>query len=1061
MAFLEWRKFHFFDLKKNIDEGRLSNLFKESSITTTSAGNNHLVIGDSLGQIHIISRSWNVSTFRAYEISITHTHQLRNSPLLVTIGNDEPGINPLIKVWDTSRLDKNGVPFCFRVTRAVAGSKAVKVSVLAVHENLQLMAVGFVDGSFILYRGDITRDRSSKHKLFKDLTSVITGLAFKVLVNSSYLFVATDRSVVVYNITYKDKEQKYPLDNIGCATNCSVLADSTQESHFMVARNDAIYCYTSDGRGPCYAVDGEKVMLEWFRSYLIIISKSNRLGYTNTSNEISSNASQGDLITVLDIYNKFIVFSCIIPNISAILNEWGSFFILDQENNIYHLDEKDLQSKLSLLFKKNLYDVAIRIAKSQQYDLDGLVEIFKQYGDHLCEKGDYAGAIEQYIKTIGKLEPSYVIRRFLDSQHLEKLTMYLQALHRQGQATEDHTTLLLNCYTKLNNAVGQSDSLKEFILSKDTDLNYDVDVAIKVCRQGSPAEALMLAKKHEKHDWYIKIQIEDHQKYSDVLDYIGNLNFEEADHYMKLYGKVLVEHIPSESTQFLKRLCTNYKPSSCPIISENMITGNYDIIQKSDPEDFIHLFLNNSERLVEFLEHLIAEGCILSMSVYNTLLEHYLHVWSSLEGVSEKNKLSQKTLKLLQNPDIKYDKYQALVVCHMHNFSEGILYLYEEQKLYQQILRYHISKNDPNSVLACCRRFGHQEPTLWVQVLWSCVRDNKQPSIELLNEVLTVIAKEKLFSPQLVIDAVGTGNAEISLGHIRSYIMNEFLQETKKINETSELTKNYQKDTNQLKEHLETLKSGVIVIRGSRCAACHHPLELPTVHFLCNHSFHQHCFQSFSDDENECPTCQPENKSLWELLQAREYNKDLHETFHSQLEKTHDGFSVAAEYFGRGVFYNYKVLRDENLEKNLGLPENADLKLSSKLPANIPQNFKNYGPGAEARIRQMENSRAQVSLDSVSEGRMRMQENRYSSSVSSTSSKGTSSQFKPKSYEQKSMLSSSKTEHKRQSISRNPFEDDYDETKNPFYEDEDDDDLDKNNPFSEAYDCDKNLNPFN
>lgn len=38
--------------------------------------------------------------------------------------------------------------------------------------------------------------------------------------------------------------------------------------------------------------------------------------------------------------------------------------------------------------------------------------------------------------------------------------MYLQALHKQGLATEDHTTLLLNCYTKLNN----TEKLKEFIM---------------------------------------------------------------------------------------------------------------------------------------------------------------------------------------------------------------------------------------------------------------------------------------------------------------------------------------------------------------------------------------------------------------------------------------------------------------------------------------------------------------------------------------------------------------------------------------------------------------------
>lgn len=46
----------------------------------------------------------------------------------------------------------------------------------------------------------------------------------------------------------------------------------------------AIYCYTSDGRGPCYAVEGQKVMLEWFRSYLVIIAKeSETLRKTSTT----------------------------------------------------------------------------------------------------------------------------------------------------------------------------------------------------------------------------------------------------------------------------------------------------------------------------------------------------------------------------------------------------------------------------------------------------------------------------------------------------------------------------------------------------------------------------------------------------------------------------------------------------------------------------------------------------------------------------------------------------------------------------------------------------------
>lgn len=39
-------------------------------------------------------------------------------------------------------------------------------------------------------------------------------------------------------------------------------------------------------------------------------------------------------------------------------------------------------------------------------------------------------------------------------------------------------------------------------------------------------------------------------------------------------------------------------------------------VDKANPEDFIHLFLNNSERLVEFLEHLVKT---------NTKLVHYIN----------------------------------------------------------------------------------------------------------------------------------------------------------------------------------------------------------------------------------------------------------------------------------------------------------------------------------------------------------------------------------------------------------------------------------------------------
>ena len=54
----------------------------------------------------------------------------------------------------------------------------------------------------------------------------------------------------------------------------------------------------------------------------------------------------------------------------------------------------------------------------------------------------------------------FVCVQFLDAQRIHNLTAYLQALHKAQLATEDHTTLLLNCYTKLKDV----SKLDEFIM---------------------------------------------------------------------------------------------------------------------------------------------------------------------------------------------------------------------------------------------------------------------------------------------------------------------------------------------------------------------------------------------------------------------------------------------------------------------------------------------------------------------------------------------------------------------------------------------------------------------
>lgn len=208
------------------------------------------------------------------------------------------------------------------------------------------------------------------------------------------------------------------------------------------------------------------------------------------------------------------------------------------------LDEQFIQTKLDALYRKNLYTLAVTVAENAGMDAAGVAEIHKRYGDYLYDKGDFDGAMTQFTQTLGHLQPSYVIRQvcslhvchsngahdqFLDAQRIHNLTAYLQALHSHGLANPDHTTLLLNCYTKTSDHAALDAFLRSETHKADQgdgqdDLPFDLETAVRVCRQAGFFEhASYLAKRYGRHEEYLRIQIEDAGKYGEALRYLRNL----------------------------------------------------------------------------------------------------------------------------------------------------------------------------------------------------------------------------------------------------------------------------------------------------------------------------------------------------------------------------------------------------------------------------------------------------------------------------------------------------------------------------------------------------------
>ncbi|KAM5132463.1 vacuolar protein sorting-associated protein 11 homolog [Mantella aurantiaca] len=891
-VFLQWRRFVFFEKESvRCGEGGKA-LSLPPGLIVCDSGRGSLVFGDMTGQIWFLSRSLQLTSFQAYKLRVTHLHQLKQHSILVSVGEDEEGTNPLVKVWNLEKRD-GGNPLCTRIFPAIPGNKPTVVSCITVHENLNFMAIGFADGSVILTKGDITRDRHSKTQILHEGSYPVTGMAFRQTGKTTHLFVVTTENVKAYELSHKD----YPfteLDSRGCSLRCSTMSDPSQDMQFVVAGNECVYLYQPDERGPCFAFEGHKLTVHWYRGYLIIVT-SERPDLAARSGD--SQVPDRQILTIYDLGNKLIAYSCILTEVVDVLAEWGSLYVLTHDGLLHAFHEKDTQTKLEMLFKKNLYVMAISLAKSQHLDSDGLSEIFRQYGDHLYNKGDHDGAIQQYIRTIGKLEPSYVIRKFLDAQRIHNLTAYLQALHLQSLANADHTTLLLNCYTKLKDSA----HLEEFIKANVDEVHFDVEIAIKVLRQaGYHSHAMYLAEKHAHHEWYLKIQLEDIKNFQEALRYIGRLPLPQIESNMKCYGKILMYHVPNETTQLLKDLCTNFA----------QLEGR----KKANPEEFIPIFANNPSELKSFLEHIIQVLTDSPQGVYDTLLELRLQNWAHERDPQARQQLQNDVMTLLKSERFKNVFDKALVLCQMHNFQKGVLYLYEQGKLFQQIMHYHMQNNQYQEVIEACKQYGEQESCLWEQALGYFAR-KEEDCKEHIATVLRHIESKNLMPPLLVVQTLAH-NSTATLSVIRDYLIKKMQKLSTQTEEDERTVDKYREETARIRRDIHELRNGPKIFQKTKCSICSSALELPSVHFLCGHSFHQHCFESYAETDSDCPTCLPENRQVLDMIRVQEEKKDLYDHFQHQLKSSNDGFSVVAEYFGRGVFNKLTLLTDVPTEKS-------------------------------------------------------------------------------------------------------------------------------------------------
>ncbi|PGG98747.1 hypothetical protein AJ79_08767 [Helicocarpus griseus UAMH5409] len=938
MALTSWKTFNFFDVSPvQFPDGDRS-IF-DTDISTLCNGSQNLFLGTNDGLVHILSQSFKVlRSFKAHDTgSITHMRQVDSTALLVTISEDLLN-EPVLKVWALDREEKkSGAPKCLSTVLVQNGRRQFPVSAFTHLPDLSQLAVGFANGSVTIIRGDLIHDRGAKQRTVFESEEPVTGLEIQhgAITN---LYIATTARILTLVIAGKGQGQPArALEDLGCGVGCMTLNEQTGD--IMIAREDAIYTYGPGGRGPSFAYESPKTSISSFREYVALVCPPKATKGAGFGAGAGEDLLTASTFTVLEPDLRFISHSEALGGKARfVFAEWGSLFIVTVDGKVYQYREKSLQQKLEILYQRNLYILAINLAQKAGVDTLQQNMIFRKYGDYLYQKGDYDTAMQQYLRAIDNTEPSQVIRKFLDTQRIHNLIEYLEELHDHERATADHTTLLLNCYAKLKDTT----KLDSFIKAPG-ELKFDLETAIAMCRQGGYYEqAAYLATKHNEYDMVVDILIEDSQKYAEALEYIWSLNPDTAYPNLMKYARVLLGHCPQETTKLFIEYYTGQfrprrevehqqttkksQPSSGSAIQnltsfiplpgaqgakaslvepqlapELAIPSQYEIPK---PRSAFSAFVDQPHKFIEFLEALIKQEGLKEedkVDLYTTLFEMYLDTAKRAKEAGEREEWERKAKKVIEGRDIPVSTSNVLLLSDLSNFREGTTLVQEQQGLCSDIFRSYTSAKDTAGVIKALRKYGPQEPQLYIDALayFSSSPKILQEAGDELHEVLKKIDKDGLMAPLQVIQAL-SNNAVVTMGMVKKYLSENIERERKDISSNRRLITSYTTDTTAKQSELTDLGTKPFIFQARSCASCHDRLDLPTVHFLCKHSFHQRCLNSV-DEDAECPVCSPQNATIRAIRERQVRAAGQHEMFFGELGRSKERFGVVGEFFGRGV----------------------------------------------------------------------------------------------------------------------------------------------------------------
>ncbi len=121
-----------------------------------------------------------------------------------------------------------------------------------------------------------------------------------------------------------------------------------------------------------------------------------------------------------------------------------------------------------------------------------------------------------------------------------------------------------------------------------------------------------------------------------------------------------------------------------------------------------------------------------------------------------------------------------------------------------------------------------------------------------MEKALNIIGEKNILSPLLILEII-QNKPKLKFKVLKKYLLDRLETQDKVIKKNNKKVEDNMSKIKKIKEEIVELRTTAKSFNQKECSLCDKKLSLPTIHFMCGHTYHDFCVES--EGKRRCVKC--------------------------------------------------------------------------------------------------------------------------------------------------------------------------------------------------------------